>query len=44
MDYISPESNVYYAANVVLTSEFVEEDNSGNPTTSGGIQLPFIPG
>lgn len=44
MDYISPESNVYYAENVVLTSEYVEEEVPGKYTTSGGIQLPFIPG
>lgn len=44
MDYISPDSNVYNAVSVVLTSDFPEESNPGNITTSGGIQLPFIPG
>lgn len=47
MKYSSPEVCVYDTVNVVMTSEFIEDDNSGNSGTSGnsgGIQLPFIPG
>lgn len=44
MNYISPESNVYQTVSVVLTSEYVEDVTTGNSGSSGGIQLPFIPG
>lgn len=44
MDYSVPESNIYYISDVVNTSEFVDETIPGNTGSSGGIQLPFIPG
>lgn len=44
MIYSVPESNVYHITDVVHTSEFVEETVPGNTGSSGGIQLPFIPG
>ena len=42
MNYTSPESIVLVSVNVVATSELDSGSNSGG--SSGGIQLPFIPG
>ena len=42
MNYTSPESVVFVAVNIVATSQENSNQNSGS--SSGGIQLPFIPG
>ena len=46
MNYISPESVVYTSIDVVGTSvdDFTPPSTSNNGSSSGGIQLPFIPG
>ena len=46
MNYISPESVVYTSVNVVGTSmeDVTPPTSSNNGNSSGGIQLPFIPG
>ena len=42
MNYTSPESVVFVAVNVVATSN--EDFNTKPSGSSGGIELPFIPG
>ncbi len=46
MNYTSPESIVYISVNVVSTSmdDIILPTSSNNGSSSGGIQLPFIPG